>query len=146
MVLVELSGGPCNVKNADLNRMYEKNKDFDSNGVKARKCRKVLDFLYTAFPTKTPELERFNLISLYGMVSQLLENYVVKDRAAALAEWFIAFESYRRAQDKLASDEADNEMVVYHEKTSHSTDAVDSLSWRHDFLFGSSLRPFPTFS
>src|SRR5579863_1379536 len=25
-------------------------------------------------------------------------------------------------------------MVVYHEKTSHSTDAVDSLSWRHDFL------------
>lgn len=68
------------------------------------------------------------------MVSQLLENYVVKDRAAALAEWFIAFESYRRAQDKLSSDEADNEMVVYHEKTSHSTDAVDSLSWRHEFL------------
>ena len=25
-------------------------------------------------------------------------------------------------------------MVVYHEKTSHSTDAVDSLSWRHEFL------------
>jgi hypothetical protein len=56
--------------------------------------------------------ERFNLISLYGMASQLLQNYVVKDRAAALAEWFIAFESYRRVQDKLASDEADNEMVV----------------------------------
>ena len=134
MVLVELSGGPCNVKNADLNRMYENNKDFDPNGVKARKCRRVLDFLYTAFPNKTPELERFNLISLYGMASQLLESYVVKDRAAALSEWFLAFESYRRAQDTLSSDDADNEMVVYHEKTSHSTDAVDSLSWRHDFL------------
>lgn len=96
MALVELSGGPCNVKNADLNRMYEKNKDFDPNGVKARKCRKVLDFLYTAFPSKTPELERFNLISLYGMASQLLESYVVKDRAAALSEWFIAFESLAR--------------------------------------------------
>src|ERR1019366_1066999 len=102
MALIELTGGPCNVKNADLNRMYEKNKDFDSNGAKAQKCRRVLDFLYTAFPTKTPELERFNLISLYGMASQLLENYVVKDRSAALAEWFIAFESYRRAQDKLS--------------------------------------------
>jgi hypothetical protein len=68
--------------------------------LKARKCRKVLDFLYTAFPTKTPELERFNLISLYGMASQLLESYVVKDRVAALSEWFIAFESYRRAQEE----------------------------------------------
>ena len=63
------------------------------------------------------------MISLYGMASQLLESYVVKDRAAALSEWFIAFESYRRAQDTLSSDDADNEMVVYHKKTSHSTDA-----------------------
>jgi hypothetical protein len=134
MVLIELNGGPCNVKNADLNRMYEKNKDFDPNGTKAKKCRKVLDFLYSAFPTKTPELERFNLISLYGMASQLLESYVIKDRASELANWFIAFESYRREQEKLPGDEADNEMVIYHEKTSHSTDALDSLSWRHEFL------------
>ena len=62
--------------------MYEKHKDFDPNGSKAKKCRKVLDFLYMAFPSKTPELERFNLISLYSVSSQLLEKYVVKDRAA----------------------------------------------------------------
>jgi len=134
MVLLELAGGPCNVKNADLNRMYEKNEDFDPNGAKARKCRKVLDFLHVAFPNKTPELERFNLISLYSVASQLLENYVIKDRTAELADWFLKFESYRREQDKLPSDEADNEIVIYHEKTSHSTDAVDSLSWRHEFL------------
>lgn len=134
MVLIELSGGPCNVKNADLNRMYDKNRDFDANGGKAKKCRKVLDFLYAAFPSKTPELERFNLLSLYGVASQLLENYVIKDRAAEVANWFLKFEAYRREQDKLPSDEADNEIVVYHEKTSHSTDAVDSLSWRHEFL------------
>ena len=134
MILLELSGGPCNVKNADLNRMYEKNREFDPNGTKAKKCRKVLDFLYAAFPSKTPELERFNLISLYSVASQLLENYVIKDRAAELSDWFLKFESYRREQDKLPSDEADNEIVIYHEKTSHSTDAVDSLTWRHEFL------------
>lgn len=72
MVLIELSGGPCNVKNADLNRMYEQQKAFDENGAKAKKCRKALDYLYGAFPTKTPELERFNLVSLYALVSQLL--------------------------------------------------------------------------
>jgi HNH endonuclease len=68
------------------------------------------------------------------MASQLLESYVIKDRASELANWFIAFESYRREQEKLPGDEADNEMVIYHEKTSHSTDALDSLSWRHEFL------------
>lgn len=134
MILLELSGQPCNVKNADLNKMYENNKDFDQNGAKAKKCRRVLDFLYAAFPTKTPELERFNLLSLYCMASLLLERYVIKDRAAELAKWFLDFETYRRAQDELQSDTADNEMVIYHEKTSHSTDAVDSLTWRHEFL------------
>jgi hypothetical protein len=134
MVLTELTGGPCNVKNADLNRMYEKNTDFDSHGAKAKKCRKVLDFLYAAFPSKTPELERFNLISLYSVASQLLENYVIKDRAAELGDWFVKFESYRRQQGGLPTDQADTEIVVYHEKISHSTDAVDSLSWRHEFL------------
>lgn len=134
MALLELTGGPCNVKNADLNRMYEKNKDFDTTCAKAKKCRKVLDFLYAAFPSKTPELERFNLISLYGVASQLLETYVIKDRAADLAQWFIEFETFRREQDKLPEGEADNEMLLYHEKTSHSTDAVDSISWRHEFL------------
>jgi len=134
MILMELSGGPCNVKNADLNRMYEENKNFDSNGAYARKCRKVLDFLYTAFPSKTPELERYNLISLFSIASQLLESYVIKDRAAELAQWFISFETYRRDQDKLPDGEADTEIVSYHDKISHSTDAVDSLSWRHEFL------------
>lgn len=134
MALLELSGGPCNVKNADLNRMYEKNKDFDPNCAKAKKCRRVLDFLFSAFPNKTPELKQFNLISLYCIASHLLECYVIKDRAAEIAQWFIEFETYRRAQDNLSDDEADTEMVKYHEKTSHSTDAGDSLTWRHEFL------------
>ena len=134
MVLLELNGEPCNVKNADLNRMYEDNKDFDITGTNAKKCRRVLDFLHSAFPTKTPELERYNMLSLYSVASQLLEAYVIKDRAKELANWFIEFETYRGKQDELPTDQADPEMVVYHEKISHSTDAVDSLLWRHEFL------------
>lgn len=134
MVLLELTGEPCNVKNADLNKMYKDNEDFDSNCVKGKKCRKVLDFLYQAFPNKTPELERFNMISLYGVASKLLEAYVIKDRTADLAKWFIKFETFRREQDKLPDGEADNEILKYHEKTSHSTDSEDSISSRHVIL------------
>lgn len=145
MVLTELSGCPCNVKNTDLNKMYERNKDFDPNGAKAKKCRRVLDFLYDAFPSKTPELERFNLISLYGLASQLLEQYVVKDRSSEIAAWFIGFETHRRAQDELSIDQADSEFVTYHEKTSHSTDAADSLTWRHEFLLRKLFEAIPNF-
>ena len=56
MVLVEIAGGPTNVKNADLNKMYRDHKDFDPKGDKARKVKRVLDFLVAAFPERTPEL------------------------------------------------------------------------------------------
>jgi hypothetical protein len=134
MTLLELNGSPCNLRNADLNRMYENNLEFELNGSKAKKCKRVLDYLFAAFPNKTPELERFNVVSLYGIVSHLQERYVTTDRSADLAKWFLEFEQYGRSQAELPPDKADPEMVVYHEKISHSTDAVDSIFWRHEFL------------
>jgi len=73
MTAIELNGGPCHVRNSNLNTMYEAHSDFDKAGQKARKIRRVLDFLAKAFPEKTPELERFSVISLYALTSQCLE-------------------------------------------------------------------------
>ncbi len=143
MVLTELNGSPCNVKNADLTKMYKEQKDFDENCAKAKKCRRVLDYLYSAFPSKTPELARFNVLSLYALTSHLLENYVMKDRSSELANWFLDFETYRRSQEPLPSDGGDSEMVIYHEKISHSTDAADSLKWRHEFLLRNFFQSVP---
>ncbi len=143
MTKMELNGGPCNVKNADLNKMYEEYADFDPNCYKAKKIKRVLDFLQRAFPEKTPELERYSVISLYAMVSYLLEKYVIQDRPKDLFKWFVDFEMYRREQDKLPEDQADPEIVVYHERVSHSTDALDSIKWRHDFLMRKLLETHP---
>ena len=143
MVLMELSGGPTNVKNADLNRMYRDQKDFDPKGDKAKKVRRVMDFLLAAFPEKTPELERYSVLSLYMMVSQLLDRYAFQSRQADLASWFIAFEGQRRADEDLPDEQRDQEFVIYHDKTSHSTDAKDSLEWRHNFLLRKFLEAFP---
>src|ERR1700733_8386457 len=52
MMAIEINGGPCNVKNANLNAMYEANRDFDVASGKAKKIRKVLDYLRQAFPDK----------------------------------------------------------------------------------------------
>jgi HNH endonuclease len=144
MTLIELIGEPTNVKNADLNKMYEREENFDSSGPKAKKIRRTLEYLLTAFPNKTPELERYSVVSLYVLVSHMLERYVVQNMHQKLAEWFITFESYRRGQHELSVDQCDPEIVQYQEKTSHSTDSEDSIQWRHDYLLGKFLEAHPS--
>lgn len=134
MTLIELNGGPTNVRDANLNAMYEHQKEFDLGGKKAKKIQRTLNYLLEAFPNKTPELKRYIVVSLYTMVSKLLEKYVVQGRQEELANWFIAFELYRMEQASLPEDAMDPDMVIYQEKTRYSTDALDSISWRHEFL------------
>ena len=134
MTAIELNGGPCNVKNSNLNAMYEDHADFDVNSPKARKIRRVLDYLLQAFPDKTPELERYSVISLYALVSHCLEKYVMQNRHQALRDWFIGFESHRYKEESLPEDKRDAELLAYKERTSHSTDAEDSIEWRQEFL------------
>lgn len=143
MILLELGGGPSNIRDRNLNLMYQENTDFDVTSAKAKKVKRVLDYLLEAFPAKTPELERYSAISLYIIVSHLLERYVVQDRQNEIAQWFLGFEQYRRDQEALDEDKADPEIVVYKEKISSSTDAIDSLTWRHDFLMRKLFEAIP---
>lgn len=142
MTLTELVGGPTNVKNADLNKMYNKEQEFDAASPKAKKVRRTLDYLRSSFPNKTPELERYSAISLYVLASHLLERYVVQNMHQQLADWFIKFESYRRDQRELSAEECDPEIVQYQEKTSHSTDSEDNIAWRHDYLLRKFLETY----
>jgi hypothetical protein len=134
MTAIELNGGPCNVKNANLNAMYEEQSDFDVNSPKARKIRRVLDYLTQAFSVKTPELERYSVISLYSMVSHCLEKYVMQNQQKALHDWFLSFEACRAKEEDLPEDKRDSEFLSYKERTSHSTDTEDSIAWRQEFL------------
>jgi hypothetical protein len=134
MTAIELNGGPCHVRNSNLNAMYEMQADFDSAGAKARKVRRVLEYLAQAFTEKTPELERYSVLSLYTLVSHCLEKYAMQGRHDLLRTWFIQFESNRAGQEGLSADKCDPELLAYKERTSHSTDAQDSIQWRHEFL------------
>ena len=134
MTALELNGGPCNIKNANLNAMYREQEDWDVSSPKAKKVKRVLDYLAQSFPEKTPELERFSVVSLYSLVSHCLERYVMQGRHDALRSWFLEFEADRMKQEALPEDERDPEFLSYKERTSHSTDSEDSLEWRQDFL------------
>jgi len=143
MTAIELSGGPCNVRNFNLNNMYETQQDFDSTCHKARKIRRVLEYLAQSFTEKTPELERYSVVSLYSLVSHCLEKYAMQGRQDALRDWFIQFEGARAEQEALTADQVDPELLAYKERTSHSTDAQDSIQWRHDFLLRKFFEAIP---
>lgn len=132
--LLELKGEPGNVKDSDLNKMYGEYKTFDVNGPKAKKVRRVYDFLLKTFPEKTPELERYNVITLYCMASLLLERYVTEGVPVKLRQWFIAFESERRGQDDLPEDQRDIQLVEYRRLTSQSTDSEESVRARLEMM------------
>lgn len=146
LVLLEIQGGPTNVKNADLNKMYEANRDFDSNSPTAKAVRRVLDVLATIFPDKTPELERYNVVALYCVISELLKQYVIEEVRPKLHDWFIEFETTRRFQDAKPEEDGEAEWVSYREKISHSTDAADSIRFRMEFLLRNLLETFPALS
>jgi len=134
MTKIEIEGGPCNIKNADLNKMYKENRNFCTTGDKAKKVKKVLDFLLKTFPDKTPELERYSILSLYLLVSHLMEKYAYNGLEKSINDWFINFERFRREQKVLDVDNCDPEILSYHDRISHSTDSEDSIKWRHEYL------------
>jgi hypothetical protein len=132
--LLELKGEPANVKDSDLNRMYGENKTFDTNSPKAKKVRRVYDFLFKAFPDKTPELERYSVITLYCLASLLLDRYATGDVPQKLRQWFIAFEIERRGQDALPEDKLDVQLIEYRRLTSQSTDSEESVRARLEMM------------
>lgn len=146
LTCLELSGGPTNVRDRDLNKMYEAHSDFDASRAEAKAVKRALDLLVSAFPEKAPELTRFNVIALFCVVSELLAAYVRAEFEPVLAEWFLDFESRRSDVEALSADDADPEWIAYKEKISHSTDSEDSIKARMDFMLRDLLSCHPGLS
>lgn len=148
LICLELAGGPTNVRNSELNKMYLQNEDFETDGKTAKAVRRTLKHLADVFPEKTPELERYNVVALYCVISELYRQYVFDEIRSNLHDWFIGFESERATQEALADDDSalDPEWRSYKEKISHSTDSADSIRFRMDFMLKRLLESFPTLS
>lgn len=134
MCLLTLQGNICNIKDRDLNLMYEENMDFDDKSVRAKQVLRVLNYLAEMFPEKTPELKRYNVVSLFILISDLINRYAINGRESELAQWFIDFENRRDLDKQNPPEEQDSGFVQYHERIAHSTDAFDSLDFRNRFL------------
>jgi len=142
-ICLEIGGQPVNIKNTDLNKMYKENQEFDEKCVIAKTVLRNLSIFNEIFTDKTPELERFNVITLYCIIAELVRNYVIDEVKPIFHDWFIAFESKRREEDLKSEDVADAEWVSYKDRISHSTDSADSIRARMDFMLRDLLEKYP---
>lgn len=143
MTLLELNKDICNIKDRDLNAMYEKSKNFNTSSTDAKTIYHILDYLNKMFPVKSPELKRYSTISLFILIMDLMPNYDIREREADIAKWFIDFEAERLLDEHKEPEKQDPRLVVYHERVSHSSDSEDSLLYRHNFLKESLLTHVP---
>lgn len=146
LICLEQSGAPTNIKNADLNKMYKDGEEFNDESDVAKSVERTLKLMNEIFKEKTPELERYNVISLYCVLRELQHEYVFTEIKNNLMDWFISFEQQKIQNDQLPEDQADPEWIAYKDKTSHSTDSLDSIQWRMEFMLRSILEKYPKLS
>ena len=136
MICLELARGPTNIKDNDLNLMYEENHAFNANTREAKKVKQVLRYLHAAFPDERPELKRYNVISLYCLASSLIQDFVVKGTEENFREWFLNFnDKKRREHDELPQNKRKKPYWIdYQNLISHSTDGEDSIGRRLEYF------------
>ena len=113
MMLIEMKKSPTLLRHTQLKHLYETRKTFNTGSAEAKKLRAVLNFLKKAFPERTPELTKVNLISLYTLASGALTRFALSSRADEFGQWFIDFEQRRHADDELSEDERDGRLLSY---------------------------------
>lgn len=133
MILLELNGGPTDIRNSNLNNMYKEHKNFDKNSSEAKKVIKTLDYLNRVFKENTPELKPYYVISYYLLVSRFLDKYVVTNLESIFFDFFLDFEKFRREQEE-KSEDRNSEFMEFKDKISHSSDSKSSLQWRQDYF------------
>lgn len=134
MCLLAINGNITNVKDKDLNDMYWNNTEFDGNCEQAKTIRKILDYLNTMFESKSPELQRYSVISLFLLIMDLMPNYDIRGREKEIYDWFIEFENNRTLDRMKEAEEQDSVLVLYQRWISNSSDTYESLTYRHKVL------------
>jgi len=95
---IELANGPCDVKAAELKRMYETNQNFELDGVKAKKIKRTLSYMDKVFEDLCPELSiKWGFVDLYYLVSRCLDQYSVTGRNKDFFDFYIGFEKERNS-------------------------------------------------
>ena len=143
MLKLSLNGAICTVKDKELNDLYNSNAAFDANSQKAKRVNTVLNYLYDTFGEHTPELSKVNVISLFVLIMDLLENYDISNRKNDIKSWFVEFETNRFMEKDKPVEEQDAGLLNYQNKLSSAPSSSDSIGYRFEYLKESLFTKYP---
>ena len=133
--LLELSGVSADVKAINLKKMYEREENFDQNGSKARKIVRVLNYLKKVIDDKPPEMNiKWGFVDMYLLISDLIEEYDIKNRHRDFSDFYKKFEVERRsvddATDLLKGSHQERDLHTYMEAFNREGARKDNIEKR----------------
>jgi hypothetical protein len=123
--------GISEVKPKKIYDFFEKNKNLDENSPVYQKVKRVLRYLVNTFRTATPELSAPPwMITLYLLVSYLIENYSIGKQEDKLRGFFAKF--YEEVVNSAHGPET--ELRNFSEALSKKTNDRSTIQLRHDVI------------
>ncbi len=119
------------VKPKKIYDFFEKNKNLDEKSPVYRKTKKVLNYLVKTFRTATPELYAPPwMITLYLLVSTLIENYSMDKYEDKLRDFFVKF--YKEVAN--SAQGPDTKLRSFSDALSKKTNDRSTIQLRHDII------------
>lgn len=124
------------VKPTKIYDFFEKNKSLDEKSPVYRKAKKVVNYLVKTFRTATPELYAPPwMITLYLLVSTLIEHYSMDKYEDKLRDFFVKF--YKEVAS--SAQGPDTQLRSFSDGLSKKTNDRSTIQLRHDIILKSCL-------
>jgi len=147
---IELAGGPTDVKAADLKKMYEDNKRFESNGTVAKRINRVLNYMAFVLHDSPPEMNiKWGFVDLYLLISMVIDEYDISGRHQDFNDFYVSFERARNEVKDPAdlitgsTSEWSRDMYDYIEAFQREGAKRINIEARHKVYLNRFLRDFP---
>lgn len=137
MLNLEIKGKIFSSTSRQLDKLYEHHKTIPVDNLILAKAKKVITILGKIFPDNNPNINRSYALSLYWIVSKILEVYTIPDsQLPNIKDNFVAMDTERllaknRDYKNKPDDEIFSDLSV---AMSSGTDGADAISTRHDIV------------
>ena len=127
--------GMIDAKYKNIEKFYKNHSIFNKDSPKGRKIVKVLDLLNVIFDHKIPELSnRASVVSIYLLVSDLLEKTTLKGKEPVIKKFYIEFLKKLSLEVEKGPLAKDTELIIYQSAVNQAADSKESIQRRQDIL------------
>ena len=132
---LEIYKVPARLRQSELEKMLNDNKQFSKSSTVAKKVGPILDILYEIFrPTPKVLTNRANVVSCYYLLSQFKDLSFVKKNVHELQEFFTKFFTLLSEEVEKGSKAQNKDLLDYQDAISRNTDSKEAINKRNDIL------------